>query len=581
MSASKMMSVNPIDVNEDTKGKGNALFAWFDNCYLLFQHLFHEITRGRLLRLEGCSAEDETKPIGIQNTMPLSGGRAENRLHSVNINRVRLWTPPSTSEIKPWIALIGDVVSEDEGAGYDVVFSDVDMVLSSNLEQLVLTADGWGVNATGNAQHNQITGNAADNSLDGGGGNDTMEGGLGDDTYHISSTGDVVIETADAGNDTVISDVDWTLGSHLENLILSETGAISATGNDLDNHIVGNAADNRLNGRGGDDTLVGGWGNDVYTVDNLFDVVTEGVGEGLDMIISDAGMVLPENVEALVLNVVSTVLPVISASGNALDNLLRGGDANEMLIGGGGNDILEGGGGDDCLRNWVGTACFNGGAGNDLLIGDAGVEIYLGGLGNDKLNSGAGNDIILFNAGDGQDTLSAGGTGYKTLSLGGNFAYSDLTLSQSERNLVLTMGTADQITFEDWYAATPSRPVVNLQVITETMSDFNPGGSDPLLNHKVERFDFAGLVGDFDTARAAMPALSLWSLNNALLDAHLTGSDNVALGGDLAYQYGRHGTLAGIGLAAAQAVIGDSTFGMRIQAFHPLVELQSGAIRLS
>ena len=41
-----------------------------------------------------------------------------------------------------------------------------------------------------------------------------------------------------------------------------------------------------------------------------------------------------------------------------------------------------------------------------------------------------------------------------------------------------------------------------------------------------------------------------------LLDAHLGGSDGAALGGDLAYQYGKAGTLAGIGLPAAQSVLG-------------------------
>ena len=46
-----------------------------------------------------------------------------------------------------------------------------------------------------------------------------------------------------------------------------------------------------------------------------------------------------------------------------------------------------------------------------------------------------------------------------------------------------------------------------------------------------------------------------------LLDAHLGGSDGAALGGDLAYQYGKAGTLAGIGLPAAQSVLGAAGFG--------------------
>ncbi len=40
-------------------------------------------------------------------------------------------------------------------------------------------------------------------------------------------------------------------------------------------------------------------------------------------------------------------------------------------------------------------------------------------------------------------------------------------------------------------------------------------------------------------------------LTNALLDAHLAGSDTEAIGGDLAYRYGLNGGLTSIGLAQA------------------------------
>jgi hypothetical protein len=56
---------------------------------------------------------------------------------------------------------------------------------------------------------------------------------------------------------------------------------------------------------------------------------------------------------------------------------------------------------------------------------------------------------------------------------------------------------------------------------------------------------------------------------NALLDAHLGGSDGAALGGDLAYQYGKAGSLAGVGLAAAQSVLEATGFGAEAQALTP------------
>jgi Ca2+-binding RTX toxin-like protein/subtilisin-like proprotein convertase family protein len=497
----------------------------------------------------------------------------------------------------------GDIVLEEEGKGYDVVHADVDWVLSSHVEALVMMEVGlWprahsegAVRATGNAQDNRLEGNRSNNVLDGGAGNDTLIGGLGDDTYYVDSFGDVLIEAVDAGNDTVISDVRWTLDEHLENLVLIGRQAIHATGNARDNYMAGNAANNSLDGGAGGDTLIGGLGDDIYRVDSLLDVVTENAGEGIDLIISEVALFLPENVEALVLNVGSSDSPVIVGIGNALDNLIRGGRNNDILNGREGNDILEGGAGDDLLRDWKGNSLFNGGEGNDSLVGASSVsnsanvsvvesnrvELYLGGRGDDILTAGAGDDVILFNPGDGRDTLSAGGTGSKTLSLGGYFEYGDLAFSQSGEHLLLRIGTADQMSFENWYAATPSRPVVNLQVMAETMSGSVAGGSYPLRDQKVECFDFAGLVGAFDAARTATPDLSSWALMNALSNFHLSGSDSQALGGDLAYHYGRYGTLDGIGLSAAQEVLGDSAFGSQAQVLRPFSEVQRSGLSLS
>jgi hypothetical protein len=58
------------------------------------------------------------------------------------------------------------------------------------------------------------------------------------------------------------------------------------------------------------------------------------------------------------------------------------------------------------------------------------------------------------------------------------------------------------------------------------------------------------------------------------------GSDNsrdtLSLGGDLAYQYGKHGTLAHVGIGAAQEILGEAGFGSQAQALKPLDELQAG-----
>lgn len=58
-------------------------------------------------------------------------------------------------------------------------------------------------------------------------------------------------------------------------------------------------------------------------------------------------------------------------------------------------------------------------------------------------------------------------------------------------------------------------PSFNPQVIAEAVAGFNADGSDPLLDHWVEEFNFAGPAGAFDVARVANPMLTNWALSNA------------------------------------------------------------------
>ncbi|MCU0075584.1 Ig family protein, partial [Pseudomonas koreensis] len=66
--------------------------------------------------------------------------------------------------------------------------------------------------------------------LNGGLGADTMTGGLGNDTYYVDNAGDSVVEDANAGVDTVMASIDYTLGTNLENLTLLGS-ALNGTGN--------------------------------------------------------------------------------------------------------------------------------------------------------------------------------------------------------------------------------------------------------------------------------------------------------------------------------------------------------------
>ncbi|WJH41131.1 right-handed parallel beta-helix repeat-containing protein [Aliirhizobium terrae] len=155
------------------------------------------------------------------------------------------------------------IIEKDHGGlgGYDTVYSTVSYVLAAEVEKLVLQGTA-NLNATGNVLANELVGNSGDNILDGQAGADTMRGGLGNDTYIVDHTGDVVIELAGEGIDTVRSSLSYTLGDNIENLILTGSGQRDATGNALNNTIVGNDGANKIHGGDGDDVIEGGLGAD-------------------------------------------------------------------------------------------------------------------------------------------------------------------------------------------------------------------------------------------------------------------------------------------------------------------------------
>jgi Ca2+-binding RTX toxin-like protein len=118
---------------------------------------------------------------------------------------------------------------------------------------------------SGAAGNDTLSGGAGNDSLDGGTGNDSLYGGKGNDTYVVDNAGDLVSELDTEGTDTVQSSISYALGQFVENLTLTGTAAINATGNTLPNRLVGNSGNNLLTGGAGNDTLTGGNGADTLT----------------------------------------------------------------------------------------------------------------------------------------------------------------------------------------------------------------------------------------------------------------------------------------------------------------------------
>ena len=165
---------------------------------------------------------------------------------------------------------VADVVTEVTGEGIDTIFSTVTYQLLPGSDDLTLTGAA-NINATGNGGANLITGNDGNNLLAGGGGTDTLVGGLGidtlkggtsDDTYQVVDTIDVITELANQGIDTVVSTVNYRIGTNVENLTVTGTDNLTLTGNGYGNVLIGNDGVNLISGLGGADTMDGGLGND-------------------------------------------------------------------------------------------------------------------------------------------------------------------------------------------------------------------------------------------------------------------------------------------------------------------------------
>jgi len=493
-----------------------------------------------------------------------------------------------------YIVDAGDVIVENSGEGVDRVQTAVGYALGAYVENLVLTGSG-AVNATGNALDNQLTGNSGANILDGRGGVDAMAGAAGNDIYYVDHADDRITENSNAGTDEVRSAISYSLGSNLENLVLLGNDAIDGTGTTAANVLTGNGANNLLSGGGGVDTLSGGGGNDTldggagsdsmsggagddyYFVDATGDGTNENPNEGIDTVSSSVNRNVAANIEILFLTGTAA-----TGGGTGINNLLRGNASNNTLTGGGGMDILEGVGGNDTLsNNSGGKTLLNGGIGTDTLTGTANNDMLIGGAGNDALTTGQGADIIGFNLGDGADTVAISTTRDNTVSVGGGARYADLIFEKSGNNLILRVGTADLITFTSYYANTANRSVNTLQVIIEGTADYDGSSTDVTRNRKIESFNFQGLVTAFDAARTANPNLTSWALTNALAAQHVNGSDSAAMGGDLAYRYGRYGSLADISYTPALGILGNAAFGSSAQNLQLLSSLQDSSARLS
>ena len=156
---------------------------------------------------------------------------------------------------------------------------------------------------------------------------DTLAGGIGNDLYYVNNTGDVVIEAANGGHDTVGAIVNYTLPANNTIEVLYMFGS-GLTG-------TGSSGLKRCVSASGPNTLVGLGGDDHYYVNNSADVVIEAPDGGNDTVASTVNYTLPDNNNIELLSMLGSGLTGTGSSGA------------DTLHSSGGPNTLEGRGGDD------------------------------------------------------------------------------------------------------------------------------------------------------------------------------------------------------------------------------------------
>lgn len=282
-----------------------------------------------------------------------------------------------------------DVIIESPGGGTDTIFSAIDYVATGEIESLRASGTDnidleflgtTSITISGNSGNNLLGGGDGDDTLNGrdgdddlaggdgndyligGIGNDTLRGGLGEDTmvggagddiYRVRESTDIVVEGSGAGNDSILTVVDYDLSNsqHVETLRGISSDDLSLWGNNKDNTILGSAGDDILGGEGGndilrgnagDDVLIGGAGDDLMVGGSGADVFVFTDNEGNDRVqdfsAGDGDVIVFDSVDG-VFGLEDLTLTVVAGGANTL--VTYGDEGRIILVGVGQEDQAD------------------------------------------------------------------------------------------------------------------------------------------------------------------------------------------------------------------------------------------------
>jgi len=240
------------------------------------------------------------------------------------------------------------------------------------------------------------------------------------------------------------------LPDNIENLALTGTANVAATGNNLDNTLIGNAGNNLLNAGAGNDIVDGGDGDDT---------IIGGSGAGDDVYIGGSGI-------DIVVYSSATLGIVVDLQGETASGPEIGNDTLESIenvLSGSGNDILRG------------NAVAN------VLDGQAGNDRLTGGGGNDTLNGGTGVDIALFSGAFSEYGIVRGSSGNATIT--------DAVVGRDGTDALTSV---ELLEFSDRY-------VLNAVRACEPYSRIGAHGRQGCFRHRQRRDDHQWTAGEYAT----------------------------------------------------------------------------------
>jgi Ca2+-binding RTX toxin-like protein len=361
-------------------------------------------------------------------------------------------------------------------------------------------ADNWLYGREGN---DTIIAGAGSDIIEGNAGTDIMYGGAGDDIYRVTEVGDLALEYAGEGTDTVqIFDAEggfttpYVLADHVENLVFYLDGSgvydRAVTGNDFDNFIddwthattilamggndvvYGGQYDDRIEGGEGDDYLLGGGNEDTVNGGAVSDIFAFGLFDGDDTVEDftigedqigllhgmQFGAIEDTEEGALITltheeygNVTVLLLGVDAASIDQARDVIV--DPEEAILvpsdqSDAPDQVLNGDDAPNFIRGDWGDDTITGGAGVDDLFGNEGADQLFGNEGNDNLDGENGDDVMTGGAGNdqyavrdaGDTVVEVGGEGIDTA----NIYFDGYTLADNVERVDMRYGQALSVT---------------------------------------------------------------------------------------------------------------------------------------